>query len=408
MGPSSIRPKILLATTCRWFATARLAVALVGAGCEVEAVCPRSHPLTRTRAPSRIHPYHALAPLRSVGAAIDAAQPRFVIPCDDLATTHLHRLYDRALHSGKHGVATRTLFEHSLGDPASFSVTTARVGLMTFAQERGIRVPTTAAVRTTDELRQWVLRNGLPAVLKADGTYGGRGVRVVHTEAEAVDAFHSLRSPPSPARALKRAVINRDFSYALPCALRLRSAVSVQRFLSGRDANSTVTCWHGQVVASITASVLRTLEENGPASVLQLIDNTEIGGAVERVVRELKLSGLVGFDFIIEEQTGAAYLIEMNPRATQVSHMNLGPGRDLPASLRAILSGEPVRDVPTVTGSDIIALFPQEWLRDPTSQFLKSGYHDVPWEEPDLIRACLQEDIRYKIWSMLSSKMRSG
>jgi hypothetical protein len=403
---SSTRPRVLLAATCRWFTTARLAMALADAGCEVEAVCPRGHPVTRTRAVARTHAYRPLAPLASVRAALEAAQPDVVIPCDDLATAHLHRVYEGVAASRPGGVATRTLLEHSLGDPTSFPIIASRAALIAFAQERGVRVPPTAAVRAPDELRHWLRRHGLPAVLKSDGTYGGRGVRVAHTEGEAVAAFHALSAPPSVRRALKRAVVNRDATYVLPCALRQRPAVSVQGFVTGRDANSAALCWHGQVVASITATVVHTLDERGPASVLQLVDNGEIAGTVERIARELKLSGLVGLDFIVEDGTGAAHLIEMNPRATQVCHMSLGPGRDLPAALRAMLCGEPVRDVPAVTGRDLIALFPQEWMRDPASPFLKHGYHDVPWDEPGLVRACLQEDIRSKIWSMLASSMR--
>jgi hypothetical protein len=35
-----------------------------------------------------------------------------------------------------------------------------------------------------------------------------------------------------------------------------------------------------------------------------------------------------------------------------------------------------------------VALFPQEWVRDPNSQHLKAGvFHDVPWDEPDLVDA---------------------
>jgi hypothetical protein len=403
MSPSAFRPKILLIATCHWVASARLAAALADAGCRVAAVCPRGHPLTRTRAPSRLHRYRPLAPLPSIGAAIEAAQPHFVIPCDDLATAHLHRLYERALRAGERGVAMRTVLEHSLGDPASFPIMAARAAFMAFAQERGLRVPPTAAVATADALTRWLRRYGLPAVLKADGTYGGRGVRIVHTEAEAIDAFHALGSPPSATSALKRAIVNRDLDHVLPCAFRWRSAVSVQRFVAGHDANSTVTCWHGQVLASITASVLHTLDEHGPASVLRLIDHPEIAGAVAWIVRELKLSGVVGFDFLVEDGTNIAYLIEVNPRATQVAHLNLGPGRDLPASLRAILAGEPILDVPAATASDIIALFPQEWRRDPASPFLTRGYHDVPWNEPDLVRACVREDLRSRIWSRLSS-----
>ena len=44
-----------------------------------------------------------------------------------------------------------------------------------------------------------------------------------------------------------------------------------------------------------------------------------------------------------------------------------------------------------MTEKDTIALFPQEWLRDPASTFLTSAYHDVPWEEPELLRACVSQ-----------------
>jgi hypothetical protein len=121
---------------------------------------------------------------------------------------------------------------------------------------------------------------------------------------------------------------------------------------------------------------------------LRLIENPEMSAAAEKMVRRLKLSGLHGFDFMLESHTGNAHLIEINPRATQVGHLTLGPGRDLPAALYAALSGEGLRPAPKVTENDMIALFPQEWMRDPESAFLQSAYHDVPWEEPELLRAC--------------------
>jgi hypothetical protein len=70
--------------------------------------------------------------------------------------------------------------------------------------------------------------------------------------------------------------------------------------------------------------------------------------------------------------------------------LTLGPGRDLPAALYAAMTGEVIREAPKVTENQIIALFPQEWKRDPKSPFIQSGYHDVPWQEPELIRACIR------------------
>ncbi len=50
-------PGILLTATLRWPIAARLAIAFANMGCRVEAVCPRQHPVTRTRAIRRIYPY---------------------------------------------------------------------------------------------------------------------------------------------------------------------------------------------------------------------------------------------------------------------------------------------------------------------------------------------------------------
>ena len=46
---TKMKPTVLIATTSRWFPTARLAMALASAGCIVEAVSPPGHPIAKTR-----------------------------------------------------------------------------------------------------------------------------------------------------------------------------------------------------------------------------------------------------------------------------------------------------------------------------------------------------------------------
>ena len=396
-------PRILLAATSSWFATARLATAFMSAGCAVEVVCPLGHPATRSRA---MHPYLFFAPLHSIGAAIRAARPDLIIPCDDLARSHMVRLYGRPERMGASVGAWRTLLEDSLGEPSMMSVPTARSELIALAQELGMRAPTMVVVRTREELRTWLRERPFPAVLKTDESYGGRGVRIVGSPTEADHAWRALSTPPSPARAIKRAFVNRDMNYIVPCLRRTRPVVNAQTFVSGRDANCTVACWKGTILGSVTAVVLETVGMLGPASVIRLIENREIAAAVEVIVGRLKLSGLIGLDFILEERTGHAHLIELNPRATQICHLSLGTGRDLLGPLRAVLSGEPLRRTVPVTERDVIALFPQEWLRDSTSAFLRTAYHDVPWDEPDLLRRCLTETIEVRAWARLSHAAR--
>jgi biotin carboxylase len=241
-------------------------------------------------------------------------------------------------------------------------------------------------------LDQWITQSELPAVLKADGTSGGDGVKIVRTRPEAFDAFRSLHAPPLVARAVKRALLDRDSTLVWPSLLRQRPAVSVQQYVAGHEATSTAACWQGKVLASLHFEVLQKSSPAGPASVLRRINNSDMTRATEIMVRRMNLSGLHGFDFMIEANTSNAYLIETNPRATQVGHLTLGAGHDLPAALFAAITENALRPSATVTENDVIALFPREWLRDPESSFLRSGFHDVPWDQPKLIASCVEHN----------------
>ena len=398
-------PRVLLAATACWVATARLAEAFAGAGCRVEVVCPRRHPVKTTPAVSRLHRYRVFAPLRSVDLAIRAARPDLIIPCDDLARAHLARLHERASREGDS--ATRAQLEESLGDASSMAVATARSDLIAVARELGIRAPATAVARTPEALRRWFVDQPGPLVLKTNGSCGGGGVRIVHSADEAERAWRLLGSPPSLRRAITRSIVNRDLTDIIPWLRRTRPTVNVQAFVSGRDANCTIACWQGAILASITALVVETVTPLGPASVVRLIEHPEISAAAGAIVRRLSLSGLIGLDFILEDGTGRAHLIEMNPRAPQICHLRLGAGRDLTGSLRAALTGEPPQGTPPTTENDVIALFPQEWLRDSGSVFLKTAYHDVPWHEPDLVSACVDEMVAQRIWAGVARRARA-
>jgi ATP-grasp domain len=393
-----MKPTVLLATTSCWYPGARLTSALASAGCSVQAVCPSRHPLRKTKSVHRVHDYRGLAPLVSFARAIAIARPDFIISGDDLATQHLHRIYDQEKRNGRPDSSTCAVLERSLGNPESFSIVSARTAFMDVAHEEGLRVPATQVIRNTNELKAWVTCTGLPIVLKANGTSGGDGVRIVHTQAEAVRSFKELQAPPLLARALKRALIDQDKKLLWPSILRRRRVVNAQAFVAGREATTTIVCREGAVLASLHFEVINKTSSTGHATVMRLIENVEMSAAVERVVRRLSLSGFYGFDFMLEADTGNAYLIEVNPRSTQVGHLSLGAGRDLPAALYAALSGETVQPSPKVTDKDTIALFPQEWIRDPESTFLRLAYHDIPWEEPELIRDCVRNSRKQSGW----------
>jgi len=207
--------------------------------------------------------------------------------------------------------------------------------------------------------------------------------------AMAEQAFAELSAPPLALRAVKRALFDQDRTLLKPCIQRSVPVVNAQVQVTGRDATISVACWDGEIVAAIAMEVIKKQTQEGPSSVLRRIDHPEMSLSAERIVQRLGLSGLFGFDFILGEQNNCATLIEMNARATQICHLALGTHHDLPVALAAVVGGEPIPATRPVSDLELIALFPQEWQSDPASEYFTTAYHDVPWGEPRLLKACI-------------------
>jgi Carbamoyl-phosphate synthase L chain, ATP binding domain len=389
MGKILSKPTVLLAATDRWYPTARLGMALASAGCIVDALCPSGHPLGMTNVVRRTYDYNGLRPLTSLDRAIRNGKPDLVIPADDMATWHLHDLHQEQSSSRDSRNELCKLIERSLGPAESFKILRARSAFMKLAEETGVRVPHTAVIEKVSDLHDWIARTGFPVVLKANGTSGGDGVRVVGTVEEAERGLLKLQAPPLLARAIKRTIVDRDLKLVWPSLSRRRRVVNAQTFVAGREATSAIACWEGKVVASLHFEVLQKVGTTGHATVVRRIEHPEMTAAAEKIAHSLRLSGLHGLDFMLESETGKAHLIEINPRTTQVGHLSLGLGHDLPAALYAAITGNSLQPAAKITENNTIALFPQEWKRDPESPFLVSAYHDVPWQEPAMVASCL-------------------
>ncbi len=102
--------------------------------------------------------------------------------------------------------------------------------------------------------------------------------------------------------------------------------------------------------------------------------------------RLFNLSGLFGLDLCAIAK-GDVHLLEINARATPSAHLVLK--QDLPAALlkrrRPALTPARAHD-----RQERDRDFPREWLRDPASPWLKNAYHDVPWDDSEVVRACVR------------------
>ena len=61
-------------------------------------------------------------------------------------------------------------------------------------------------------------------------------------------------------------------------------------------------------------------------------------------------------------------------------------GHDLTAAWIGHMNAE-LRVEPTAASVETVALFPNEWARDPTSPYLTEAFHDVPDDDPALLQA---------------------
>ena len=358
-------------------------------GFEVATVAPSDHGVRRVEA-IKIH-YRSVSYSASasfIDRVIEQWPPDIVIPCDDLAICRLHELYAQGIRSdGRDPEAIKALVENSLGNPASYSLTEKRSEFMAFAKGEGLRIPDTIPIKDAEDLADRLETSNFPQVLKLDGTSSGLGVRIVNNVDQAKCAYHELVTMFGWLRASKRALKELSFR---PFVCRWRGqipSITLQRFIPGVPANRAVMCWHGEVLAGLSVEAVKTAHTTGPATVVRILDNAEMAETTRHVVRCLGLSGFIGFDFILEGTSGRPFLIEMNPRPTPVCHFSFDSETDLIGALFTKLTDREPTKLKVQLPKKMIALFPEEFRRDPKSDYLLSCHHDAPWEEPELISA---------------------
>jgi hypothetical protein len=383
------QPRILVFATQNNPMAARISIALAYAGFHVAALT-RSEHLARevSRIPRRFV-YRTGSPSRSIVHAIDRWSPDLLVCTDDPAVRELQNLHASMASSGdKAEKRICDLIELSLGPSTSFPAMSRKSGFLALAELEGLRCPKTIVVPATREFKSPVELT-YPIVVKADHSDGARCVRVAGKAADLRSVVWELQTPGSwRGRRLFGSLLG---SEALsPLMLSLRRTISLQEYIVGRPGNRAVICWKGKVLAGISVEALEVTYEHGPASVIRIVDHSEMALACARMVERLHLSGFVGFDFILDS-ADRAWLLEMNPRVTPTCHLCLADGTNLAGALYTQMQGQPPRSRPTPINRDMIALFPNEIARSPSSQYLLSCQHDVPWEEPELVRIVLNQ-----------------
>jgi len=329
-SPSPLRdgaPRVLIVTA--FDAAESLAWSFHEAGASIEVLCPEGNAMIKLPFVHKAHPYSVLDPLGALRKAITTAPPDLVIPCDDHIASQLYQLCETASRDDK----LKQLLTVSLGSPDHYALFQSRVDVSQIAREIGIACPETVPVTGRADFWRKLNGFGLPAVLKIDRSWGGNGVAIIRTAAEAERAFTRLRTYPGFPRALKRLIRDGDARLIQQVLAGRKNRLSLQRYIEGRRANAAVACWYGEVLAAVMVEVLASDEPTGPATLVRVVADPSMSAAVKKMVARLKLSGLCGFDFIMPADGGDAELLELNPRVTPTSHLVTADGQLLAMTL---------------------------------------------------------------------------
>jgi biotin carboxylase len=265
------------------------------------------------------------------------------------------------------------LVRHSLGPPERYLDSVDKARLVRLASEIGIAVPPGEAITDEREAMEVALALGFPVIVRPTVGTASEGVAVC----TGVDAV----------RAAVAALPREDG------ALSLRSKPAlVQRFLTGIQCNRAAFAWEGREVAGFTRIAQRRYPNAlGPGSVACYRRVPAVADANRRLLERLGMTGFASTLYIVDPATGTPHLIEINRRMTPATHTGRLVGVDLAAAFAACAMGR------TYTGptdlpdgpEHVLALFPQEWLRDPYSDDLQRYPTDTPFDDPDLLRALI-------------------
>ena len=398
--------RVLIVATTHWISTARLAMSLAGLGCRVDLMAPAGHPALSTEAIDRHHSYLPLLPMSGLRRALRNSCPDLILLADELGFLLVEELARWAQVTGSNeAVAILELLRRSFGNVASLPLTRSRFHLLEAAENAGVPIPPTASLCGRSDVLRVAEEMPGPWMLKADSTWGGFGVRKIDDHEHLMGSWRRLQQPLDLLRSIKRGWSGREWGHLNLWLRGDKRDVIAQTFVQGRERTGLAVCTRGKISAAVCLQVEEVRYANGPASIVRIVEDDAMEEAMGRAVGSLGISGFCGFDFMLEAETGKPLLLEMNMRPTQIAHLPLGAGRDLCAAfVRDVLGADAASDRPNVAETGLVALFPQEVLRDGSGVRLRGAFHDVPWAAPKLMQlavapqplpALLTEDARW-------------
>jgi predicted ATP-grasp superfamily ATP-dependent carboligase len=372
---------LLVSTASRWLGTARMPRSLARAGFEVSLLAPRGSLALHSRFVARSSVLRdestPMQWLLSLVGMITEVEPRLVVPCDEVAIRLLFELVRNPPRhlGGNSGAQVTQLVRQSLGDPTHYETSIDKTILPSAAHALGVPVPPYMLAETVDEAVARADALGYPVVLKRRYGFASQGVRILQHRDELRQAADVLLRPTQ-----------------LDLGVRRAPTLLVQGFVEGPMLSQTMVAWEGVPLAGFARRREVPFTPGvGASAVVRVRRIPSIRDFTERLCRAFGMSGFFSVQYIEPVDGSRPVLLEINRRIVTFMHMDEYAGVDLCGALYQRLAGLSQTcpfDMPD-DADRVLASFPREWLRDPDSPWLRDHPSDVPWDDPDVLRAMI-------------------
>lgn len=253
----------------------------------------------RTRCPAAAVVPALRARLAGPGPAYDWVIPNDETVLDALVRAAADEPWARAVLPVPAGDAARTV--------------TSKARFTAACQQAGVRMPPSVVCRTAAEALAAGDAVGWPLIVKRDAGYAGLGVRRAADARELAAAVAAW--PPGPW------VVQR----------LVRGEVGSTQLLLDRGRP---VCWFATVKRDFYPSAF------SPSCVRQVAEHPGMAALVAAVGALTRFHGLGAIDWMVDDDRGELFLLELNPRPTPGFHLGGRAGVDVAAAVRAWVAGD--------------------------------------------------------------------
>lgn len=228
--------------------------------------------------------------------------------------------YEEIILLAHHQDRIKQLTQTTLPDLETIMQLHDKAQLARLAKKVGVPTPETFAPSTAEEARDIIAGIDYPVLIKQRQSSGASGMRRLEGRKQIEDWYFHLVS------------INHTSQENLPI---------IQRIIDGKTICTLELASQGNVVGEVLIQTLRSHpREEGSSVFRESIRHAASEEAAAKILKELRFSGLCGFDFVIEKDSGIPYLVDGNPRQTPSLNLAYHGGCDMIGAWLEIASGK--------------------------------------------------------------------